>query len=104
MAETPIRTKTIIPLSRSERGRNAESSPIVKPRKSQSRTPPTRSETVTGSASTMIVPHRERLPKGLAEVGVESHVLEEERVLPREATPRQVELRLEVRRDEPLAA
>ena len=49
-AETPIRTKTINPLSRIERGRNAERNPIVKPRMSHIRTPPSRSEAVTGSA------------------------------------------------------
>ena len=55
-AATPIRTKTIRPRSRIDRGRNAEMTPIGKAINSQRRVPPMRSASVTGIASQIIFP------------------------------------------------
>ena len=45
-----MRTKTMPPLSKSERGLSAESIPTVSPTSSQSTMPPKTSEAVTGAA------------------------------------------------------
>ena len=49
-AEIPIRTKTIATLSKSERGRSAERTPMGMASKSQKKAPPKTSEAVTGAA------------------------------------------------------